>query len=61
MFDVQVSEPQITLVRPESAYYYLRIRLIESDGFEGPLGPVQRIFVPPDSYWPLLIFTLLAI
>lgn len=60
----QVSEPQLTVSRPESGIHYLRMRSIDADGYVGPYGPVQRIDVPPVSYWPygavifLLILTL---
>ncbi len=48
----EVSEPQLTVPRPESGFHYLRMRSIEADGYVGPYGPVQRIDVPPASYWP---------
>jgi len=57
----QVSEPQLTVPRPESGFYYLRMRLIDTDGFIGPYGATQRINVPPASYWPVGLVVFLAL
>jgi len=52
VISTRVSEPQLTMPRPESGFHYLRMRSIDADGYVGPYGPVQRIDVPPASYWP---------
>lgn len=52
VISTRVSEPQLTIRRPESGFHYLRMRVIDADGYVGPYGPVQRIDVPPASYWP---------
>ncbi|HHW77409.1 MAG TPA: LysM peptidoglycan-binding domain-containing protein [Xanthomonadaceae bacterium] len=52
VISTRVSEPQLTIRRPESGFHYLRMRVIDTDGYVGPYGPVQRIDVPPASYWP---------
>lgn len=57
----QVAEPQLTLPRPPSGFHYLRIRSIEPEGYQGPYGPVQRIDVPPASYWPVGLVLLLTL
>ncbi len=57
----RVSEPQLSLPRPESGFHYLRIRTIEADGYVGPYGPVQRIDVPPASYWPVGLVVFLTL
>lgn len=57
----RVSEPQLTLPLPESGFHYLRIRTIEVDGYIGPYGPVQRVDVPPASYWPAGLMILLTL
>ena len=64
MISTQVSEPQLTIPRPESGFHYLRMRVIEADGYLGPFGPVQRIEVPPASYWQcgmVLLLTLVLV
>lgn len=57
----RVPEPQLTVPRPESGFHYLRMRTVEADGRVGPYGPVQRIDVPPASYWPAGVVVLLAL
>lgn len=60
----QVAEPQLTVARPVSGIHYLRIRSIETDGYVGPYGPVQRIDVPPASHWPygaVILLMLMAL
>ena len=64
VISTQVSEPQLTIPRPESGFHYLRMRVIEADGYLGPFGPVQRIEVPPASYWQygmVLLLTLVLV
>lgn len=53
--DQRVSEPQLTISRPESGFLYLRMRTIDVDGYVGPYSPAQRIDVPPATYWPFAI------
>ncbi|HOW63169.1 MAG TPA: peptidoglycan-binding protein LysM, partial [Candidatus Contendobacter sp.] len=57
----RVSEPQLSIPRPESGFHYLRIRTLEADGDAGPYGPVQRIDVPPASYWPMGLVVFLTL
>jgi hypothetical protein len=59
--DRRVSESQLTIPRPESGFHYLRMRIIDADGYVGPYGPTQRITVPPDNHWPLLFLTILGL
>jgi hypothetical protein len=62
ILDQRLAKHQIVIPRPSSGLYYLRIRTIDSDGYAGPYGSVQRISVPPESYWPpAVIFTLLGL
>ncbi len=61
MVDRRVSEPQLTIPRPESGFHYLRMRTIDADGHVGPYGPTQRITVPPENHWPLLFLTILGL
>jgi hypothetical protein len=57
----RVSEPQLTIPRPESGHHYLRMRTIDPDGYVGPYGPVQRIDVPPENYWPYGVVIVLGL
>ena len=47
-----VNEPQLTLRRPAPGTYYLRVRTIEADGFEGAFGTTQAFAVPPPEVVP---------
>lgn len=61
LVDEQVNRSQVTLSRPSSGYYYLRIKTIGADGYSGPYGSPQRITVPPANYWPFSLFALIAL
>ncbi len=61
LVSMRVAEPQATLSYPPSGVYYLRIKTLEKDGREGPFGPAQRVSIPPRSYWPYAVFTLLIV
>jgi hypothetical protein len=61
LVDRRVSAPQLTIPRPASGFYYLRMRTLDADGYAGPYGPTQRIDVPPAHYWPLLFLTILGL
>ena len=50
---------QLTIAKPDSGTYYLRIKTIESDGFQGPWGKPQAVEVPFGiSYWFMLLMLL---
>jgi hypothetical protein len=56
LYDQHTTATQATVPLPDSGSYYLRIKTIESDGFEGPWGPPQIIEIPHDiPYWLLLL------
>ncbi len=61
LINIRVTEPQATLAYPPSGIYYLRIKAIEADGREGPYSPIQQVNLPPRSYWPYAVFTLLLV
>jgi len=46
LLDRQVEQPQLSVPRPGSGTWYLRVRTLDSDGYAGPYGAVQRIKVP---------------
>lgn len=59
IYDLPTTVSQITIAKPDSGTYYLRIKTIESDGFQGPWGPHQIIEVPRGlSYWFMLLMLL---
>ncbi|MCP5245305.1 MAG: FecR domain-containing protein [Burkholderiales bacterium] len=50
---------RMSIEKPPGGTYYLRIKTIESDGFEGPWGPLQTIEIPRDiPYWLMLLLLL---
>ncbi len=59
--DQRVSEPQLTIARPESGFHYLRVRTVDVDGYIGPYSPTQRVDIPPASYWPLGALMILGL
>ncbi|TXI19834.1 MAG: LysM peptidoglycan-binding domain-containing protein [Nitrosomonas sp.] len=49
----------ITITKPSSGTYYLRMKTIEADGFQGPWGAIQNIEVPISiSPWFMLLMLL---
>ncbi len=57
--DESTTASQLTIAKPDSGTYFLRIKTIESDGFHGPWGPAQEIDVPRGiSYWFMLLMLL---
>jgi len=59
LHDESTATPQLTIAKPDSGTYYLRIKTIEADGFQGPWGPAQEIDVPRGiSYWFMLLMLL---
>ena len=62
LYDQQTPDSFATLPRPSSGSYFLRIKTIEADGFEGPYGPPQLIDIPyATPYWLLLLLLPLLI
>ena len=60
--DESTTASQVTIAKPDSGTYYLRIKTIESDGFQGPWGSPQAIEVPFGiSYWFMLLLMLLPL
>ncbi len=41
----EINEPHIQLPRPEAGIYFVRIRAIEADGYEGAFSPPQKFTV----------------
>lgn len=58
--DTEVSEPRLSMTRPEGGTYFIRIKAIDNDGFAGPFGQAQQIEVPnPAPAW--MLFMLIPI
>ncbi|WP_163337769.1 FecR domain-containing protein [Desulfopila sp. IMCC35008] len=57
LFDDKVREPQYNLKHFEPGTYYIRVAIVDSDGFAGPFGPYQTVHVPapPPSPWAFSI------
>ena len=60
--DQHTTASQASVPLPDGGSYYLRVKTIESDGFEGPWGPPQIIDIPYDvPYWMLMLLLPLFI
>lgn len=57
LLDRTVNEPQIEIPQVTGMVRYLRVRIVESDGFQGPWGAVQQIDPLPDKGWIYLLLT----
>lgn len=55
--DQQVTTPHYSLKEFEPGTYYIRVAIVDSDGFAGPFGPYQTVKVPapPPSPWAFII------
>ncbi len=52
--DVTQAENKLVVKSPDTGRYYLRLAVIDQDGFVAPFGPTQQFDVPR-NYWPLLL------
>ena len=51
----KLAKPKIQLQRPADIAFFVRVGVIEPDGFVAPYGPTQQIDVAR-NYWPFLLF-----
>ena len=51
----KLAEPKIQLQRPAGSAFFVRVGVIDPDGFVAPYGPTQQIDVAR-NYWPFLLF-----
>jgi hypothetical protein len=58
LVDKKVAEPEVMIPRPEPGEYFLRVRTIDDDGYEGPFSPTQSVSFAPEEWWPLLLIPL---
>lgn len=59
--DTVTGEPKLLIPTPSAGTYFIRIRTLDPDGFEGPFGSPQTIEVPRSLYWWLLMLPLFAL
>ena len=52
--EATLQENQLQLKSPAAGRYFVRVGLIDHDGFVAPFGPTQQFDVPR-NYWPLLL------
>jgi len=53
LVDAEVTDPQYSLKSFDSGSYYIRVAVIDSDGYAGPFSPYQTIKVPDPPPHPL--------
>lgn len=62
ILDEPLTEPQIEIPQLKGQYRYMRVCIVEPDGYEGPWGAVQEIAPLPDYGWiPVVGFFILGI
>jgi hypothetical protein len=63
MLDITTAEPMARFDKPPPGTYYLRIKAIDADGFEGSFGGAQKFVVeePPTKWWKALPLLLLLL
>jgi len=55
-------EPEAVILDPRPGVYYLRVRTIDANGFEGPYGDAQQVEVPwRFNWWWLLLLVPLTL
>ena len=52
--DITQAENHLSVKSPGAGRYYLRVAVVDQDGFVAPYGPAQHVDVPR-NYWPLLL------
>ena len=52
--DATLAENRLVLKSPGAGRYFVRVGVIDQDGFVAPYGPTQQFDVPR-NYWPLLL------
>ncbi|NVK43923.1 MAG: FecR domain-containing protein [Oceanospirillaceae bacterium] len=60
--DELLEEPQMTIEPVEGQLRYLRVRIVEPDGYRGPWGATQQIAPIPDTgYWWVILVSVIGI
>lgn len=55
LYDERIDQPGWLLPQPEPGRYYVRVRSIDAEGFEGPFGTPQEVEVPHSLWWLMLL------
>jgi hypothetical protein len=55
LHDARVDSPSWLLPQPEPGRYFVRVRAIDVEGFEGPYGTPQQVEVSRSLWWLLLL------
>lgn len=61
LLDSQLEAPELTMPRPDKGTYYVRVSVIDVDGYEGRYGEAQSFEVAGRSKWPLLLLPLIGL
>lgn len=63
LLDARTPDNTATIPRPEGGTYFIRVKTIDVDGFEGPFEPAQTIQLPekPHPWWVLLVPLLIPL
>lgn len=56
-----LDEPKVSFAKPGWGDYYFRVKAIDPDGFQGPYGAAQKLQVPFDAWWLLLLLAPLLL
>ncbi|MCB1747016.1 MAG: hypothetical protein H6977_04925 [Gammaproteobacteria bacterium] len=63
LVDADCTAAEISVARPAGGTYYMRVKTVGSDGFEGPYGGAQALEVPAGGkpWWLLLLLPLIGL
>ena len=56
LLDESLEQAQLALKPVKGQIRYLRVRIIEPDGYLGPWGATQKLDPAPDKGWMLVVF-----
>ncbi len=59
--DEKTADPWMQVQRPPSGYYYFRLQSVDTEGYVGSFSTPQRFEVEPESYLPLVLFTVISV
>ena len=64
LVDRLIDQPRLSLEQPKEPIHF-RVKVVDSDGFEGAWSPVQTIYPPPEPWYlfgvPAALIMLLAL
>jgi hypothetical protein len=58
LVDRMLHEPSFQLDYPQPGIYYVRVAIIDVDGYVGPFGPPQKVSIPVTSKLPAILMIL---